>query len=302
MTTLFSRATVALAMSESDAEVLRYAVLLGQSGIVHEFHFVHVLTPPHRGDDPDARRRLQERLTAEMESRIAELPRECSTTCHVLEGIRIDSLVEFVTDHQSDLIVLGHRVQRSGRRSLAKRLAMITTSSVWMVPEGAPVHIRNILAPVDFSKNSADSLSMATAVARNQGIAECLSLHVYFDPSTIRYDEHVSEVRGNEKRDFAEFLETVETYGVTVEPCFEESSKVANAILRNIEKHDIDLVVMSTRGRSRAASILLGSATSQVITETPVPILVVKHFGARLNLFQVLRSEDLWERKNPKSN
>jgi sulfate permease, SulP family len=45
---------------------------------------------------------------------------------------------------------------------------------------------------------------------------------------------------------------------------------------------------MATRGRSRSSSILLGSVTEEMILETRVPILVVKHFGARLGVLQAL--------------
>jgi hypothetical protein len=34
---------------------------------------------------------------------------------------------------------------------------------------------------------------------------------------------------------------------------------------------------MATRGRSRSASILLGSVTDDTILETRIPLLVVKH-------------------------
>ena len=58
---------------------------------------------------------------------------------------------------------------------------------------------------------------------------------------------------------------------------------------------------MSTRDRSRA-SILLGSATARAMSETPVPILVVKHFGAKLSLFQALRDHKLWSEQSLKTN
>jgi len=45
---------------------------------------------------------------------------------------------------------------------------------------------------------------------------------------------------------------------------------------------------MATRGRSRSATILLGSVTEGVIIEARTPVLVVKHFGNRLGVLQVL--------------
>ena len=53
-----------------------------------------------------------------------------------------------------------------------------------------------------------------------------------------------------------------------------------------VEQHEVDLIVMATRGRSRSAAILLGSVTEEMILATGVPLLAVKHFGARLGVLQ----------------
>ena len=63
---------------------------------------------------------------------------------------------------------------------------------------------------------------------------------------------------------------------------------IARTIHRVASEQAVDLKVMSTRGRSRSAAILLGSVTEGVITEARTPVLAVKHFGAQLGLLQVL--------------
>jgi hypothetical protein len=45
---------------------------------------------------------------------------------------------------------------------------------------------------------------------------------------------------------------------------------------------------MPCRGRSRSAAILLGSVAEDTIIGTKIPLLIVKHFGAKLGLLQVL--------------
>ena len=75
---------------------------------------------------------------------------------------------------------------------------------------------------------------------------------------------------------------------MTVPPLFEEGANVAHVIHRVAERQGCDLVVMATRGRSRSAAILLGSVTEEMIIETRVPLLVVKHFGPHLGVLQAL--------------
>ena len=70
-----------------------------------------------------------------------------------------------------------------------------------------------------------------------------------------------------------------------------EGADVASTIRRVAEDRRCDLIVMGTRGRSRAASVLLGSETEQTIIESRLPVLAVKHYGARLRLLQALFRE-----------
>ena len=59
---------------------------------------------------------------------------------------------------------------------------------------------------------------------------------------------------------------------------------------------------MATRGRSRAASVLLGSTTSAVMANTAIPVLAVKHFGSRMTLREALLNHRIWEQQSPKTN
>jgi nucleotide-binding universal stress UspA family protein len=53
-------------------------------------------------------------------------------------------------------------------------------------------------------------------------------------------------------------------------------------ILQYIEKNGIDVVIMSTQGRSGAAKWLLGSVSERVIRFSPVPVLMVPALACRL--------------------
>ena len=298
---LFQRVLVPLSLSDADGDLLRYINMVIRLDISTHVRFVHVVTPPHESPET-SEQALEEQMAALVRQSLGSALDQVQVEYRVVSGVRIDQLVTSAIEHRSDLILLGHRQHRSGQRSLARRLAMITPCSVWVVPQETPPQIQRILAPIDFSEHSADSLSQAAALARLSGLEECLALHVFFDPSTVRYDEHINEVRGREEQALREFLAQVNSHGVTIERAFEESANVARAIQRATEKHAADLLVMSTRGRSRAASILLGSVTSQVIAESRVPVLAVKHYGSHLNLLQALQASQFWSRPNPKTN
>jgi nucleotide-binding universal stress UspA family protein len=295
---LFPRTLVPLTLTESDAGLLRYAAGLVGMGLTTDVLFAHA-APPDLAAGDLARRR------ADLEAAVAAAflpPVGVRTTFEVGAGPRVDWLIEAAIAFKADATVLGHRAARAGTRSLAHRLTLIAPCSVWLVPEGAPPQIRRVLAPVDFSDHSADGLGAATAVARAAGLDRCLALHVAFDPSTVRYHEHVVAAREDERAACARFLEGVDRHGVAVEPVFEESPQVAKTVLRVSAARGADLIVLSTRGRSRAVSILVGSVTAAVMAESPVPVLAVKHAGARMNLFQILTDRRLWAQSGPKTN
>ena len=86
---------------------------------------------------------------------------------------------------------------------------------------------------------------------------------------------------------------------VKITPLFVEAPNVAHAIHRVATDQSVDLKVMATRGRSRSAAILLGSVTEGVIIEARTPLLVVKHFGARLGLLQLLLDRTFRQKGSP---
>lgn len=287
-------ALVALSLTDDDGDVLRYAAMLHGAGVVRRFEFVSVVSPhamPGAANDPDS-------LLARMKAAVAAvLPTEIEASpFHLPIGPREDLIAEQAHRSGLGLILLGHRPQGRGRRSLARRLAMIAPASVWMVPHGAPIRLSRALAPIDFSAHSADSLSIACGLSSKFGLPECDALHVYFDPSALRFEDTAEFVRGREIAAFEQFVHPLETFNVRVNPLCEESSSVVRAIHRTAEARNVDLIVMNTRGRSPAAAVLIGSETSQVLMESQVPVLAVKHRGAHLNLFEILSGRELWSR------
>lgn len=288
---LFHNIMVGLAGSEADAELIGYAAMLAGATGPRELHFVHVLPtqPPHsdRAAGPSHQEAL-EGMRQAVAGHFGAAPVSPAVSCHVLPGERTDRLLEFAAEHDIDLVLVGHRRGRSGRRSLARRLAMKAPCSVWMAPEGSAPTLRRILAPIDFSGAAADALGIAAALAARGGARECFALHVYFNEAVTTYDEYAEVLRGKEEQAFARFVAPLDLHGVEVRPLFREGPDVAHAVEQVATELGADLVVMGTRGRSRSAAVLLGSETEHTIMASRIPVLAVKHYGARLNLLQAL--------------
>ncbi len=275
----FHNLLVGLSGNEKDAEMIGYASVVASLIRPDKVNFVHAM-PVQRASFDEVRRRIRGEVADHF-----SYP-DLEPECYALRNAPVDGLLEFAATHETDLMLVGHA--KSSRGIMGRRLAMKAPCSVWVKPENAPRRIDRILIPIDFSDSSADALELATNLSALGGSGQCLALHVYFNDAAISYDDYDQVIRGKEESVFAEFISPINLHGVEVTPLFEECASVAHAIERVAGRHQIDLVVMGTRGRSRSAAVLLGSETEHTIAESIVPVLAVKHFGARMNLLQAL--------------
>jgi SulP family sulfate permease len=293
---------VGLTRSSEDAGLIRYAAMLLGLGVVEEVRFVHVLPMPADLSAAHDHDHVLGELRQEVASYLGDIPDRVQVYYDVLKGPLTDRLLAFAAEQEADLIVVGHRRGSPRQRFLARRLAMKAPCSVWMVPEGSPATLDRVLVPIDFSEPAADAMLVATSMARLSGHSALLALHVYFNEARVTYEEYDQVLRGQEQEAFRRFLAPIDCKGVDVMPLFVEGANVAHVIGRTAQEQGADLIIMATRGRSRSAAILLGSVTEDTIVETRLPLLVVKHFGARMGVLQVLLDRRFRHRGGPQTD
>jgi nucleotide-binding universal stress UspA family protein len=176
-----------------------------------------------------------------------------------------------------------------------------------MIPANHPARLTHILAPIDFSKNAADALQYATELARGGEGIRCTALHVITPESVELFPESDAGIEAERATAMRQFLAKIDRGGVPVTarlarlealraggrrgftlPSAIEGGEIAQTIVHEAAACEADLIAISTRGRSASASILLGSVTEKVIQQAGIPLMVYKHFGAKLNLADLL--------------
>jgi nucleotide-binding universal stress UspA family protein len=265
----FHRIIVAVPTGDDAASLVSYAGMLRQRFSAELFP-VHV--PPNSQRDVEA-----------------ALP----IPCKLLFGPVEDCLLWYASEIRADLMLMGHRIAGRKRKTLVRRLAMNAPCSVWMVPEECQPALSRILAPVDFSPRAADALRVACRIALAAGIESVTGLYVHFEDVVAFSEEVEDDFRSNLDTAFLRFIAPLDLGGIDVMPSIEESSQVVSTILRVASQEESDLIVMSTRGRSRSAAVLLGSVTEETVIQSRRPVLAVKHFGARMGLLKVLISPEV---------
>lgn len=136
--------------------------------------------------------------------------------------------------------------------------------------------VTNILVATDFSQTSEQALEYALSFARAYD-AKLYLLHVLvMDNLTARElggtlrEKLYREARGKMDR----ILQLGRFVGVSHEVIVEEGS-LWPVISAQIEKNQIDLVVVGTHGAKTVERMLLGSSAEQVFRQSKVPVLTV---------------------------
>ena len=139
-----------------------------------------------------------------------------------------------------------------------------------------------ILVPVDGSVSSTLAVEKAKELAKALGSHVTL-LHVigiYPCAFPVEFSESVQisllkESRVKAKEILMEGKQRLAELGEVVDMVILEGN-VASEIIHYADTHDVDLVIMGSRGLSGVNNLLLGSVTRKVAIQVSKPILIIK--------------------------
>jgi nucleotide-binding universal stress UspA family protein len=142
------------------------------------------------------------------------------------------------------------------------------------------MNIKSILFPTDFSQHTEAALKYASALAAESGA----TLHIVYvhdvrqisaamgEPSAlyaVAWDDELRQARERLNRT----LPTAATVNYT-QHCL---TGIPDAELAQYAAdHKIDLIVMSSHGRSGLSRLLMGSVAEAVMRKAPCPVLIVR--------------------------
>jgi len=202
-------------------------------------------------------------------------------------------IVTYSEEADIDVVVMGTHgrsgVERLLIGSVAEEVVRTAPCPVFTIrtePEDVPAKaVRRILVPVDFSDASEVAVQHAKELALTYG-AQIDLLHVVEDivypstygiePVSIPTDEVIQRVEKG-LADMAREELGYEHIVVEATPGYAPTS-----ILDYVEDNDVDLVVISTHGRTGLDRVLIGSVSERVVRQAPVPVFVVKPQGRSL--------------------
>jgi len=130
---------------------------------------------------------------------------------------------------------------------------------------------RRILVPFDGSPSAVRAIQHVIALARAGHQSEVFILNVQAVSSDADRDR--AERTGKTILEQANELLARQTIPGTT--CVLRG-RPAEVILAAVQRYDIDLIVMGSRGLGSIASVLLGSVASNVVQQSAVPVTLIK--------------------------
>ena len=146
------------------------------------------------------------------------------------------------------------------------------------------MEIRLILLPTDFSDCGNYALHYATSLARMFG-ASMICVHV-IEPMVpaVGYSgmaeplpiaDITEQLEDSAERELPKLAECEECVGLEVEEVITHG-EAASEIVRVAKERNVDLIVVSSHGRTGLGRILFGSTAEAIVRHASCPVLVVK--------------------------
>lgn len=301
----YAHILVATMLDDRDCTTLAHVQHFVRAAKSQVVHLVHVIEPVDYPEDLDAcingycaqQREEAARQLEQLARGARELfGSETRTEHKVLEGSFVLEVSRFALEEESDLVALTV-AEESGRlgpsRDNALRLVQEVPCSAFILPAGSKPQYRRIFVPVDFSLGSREALDVAFAIGTTVPEASVTGVHVYSVPIGYHktgqsYQEVATRMRQAAERHWEDMRPQVDTRGIPFEMRFELGESVSEKILELSAAWDADLIVMSSHGRTRPATLLLGRTPEVICARTDRPFLCVKRRGEVIGLLEAL--------------
>lgn len=147
------------------------------------------------------------------------------------------------------------------------------------------IQIQRILLPTDFSPRSAVATKyaceLATKFDAELHLLHTLEIHPVDTPDFgmgLALPRYTDESKAAAEKALTTVLDPQWKGSRGVIHAILEGSPIVE-IVRYARKHDIDLIVLSTHGRTGLAHVILGSVAESIVRTAPCPVLTVRPEG-----------------------
>ena len=286
---------IALDMSEHDDHLISYTHDLAQALVPDQIVFIHVIP---RVEIPEKFLKnplpTREEILAKVESKVYQVfKKQALVSCEVHAGTPYFDLWRESHLHHTDLLILGEKNKAKGRKIVPENFVRKSFCSVLFVP---PITnpLKKIWVPVDFSQNTDEAVNLALDIHKMVRGTEVVLHHVVETPSLSlieksMQEEYVNYFKSSTEQKLRELMQKQGVEGVTYVSTHWVYVRPSDHIKEVSEEADASLIIMSSGGKSRLSSWMLGSNTMEMIQlEKNIPLLILKQKIDKVRAWDIL--------------
>lgn len=211
------------------------------------------------------------------------------------------NILKYVSESNTDLLVIGRKAKMGEKGILPTRLARKANTDIFLVPENVDPQFSTIYVPFDYSENAALAFDAAREIITSNPSMRIYSEYFYKVPIAV-YSYGKTE---------NDFIELVEQYGrkkfVAVKDTMvdeirnridfaitqsTDESSFGKLINQSAHKNNADLIIIGAKGRTFLSSVFLGSVTEKLISlDKNIPIWIVKQKDEVYNIWKAMKDE-----------
>ncbi|MGF1533235.1 MAG: universal stress protein [Bernardetiaceae bacterium] len=295
---------VALDLTEMDQHLIAYTAFLAQYFQPEQVYFIHA---PKNLDLPEDLKEelyhtdkpLDEHLEDQIRKQVAEQfsATQIPTDVKITEGSPLPEILHWSKIKEIDLILVGKKQQLKGNGVLPKRLARRSACSILFVSETAPLRLQKIIVGTDFSELSKRALQQACHIAQYLPQSLILAHHVYHVPqgyhtSGKSHEAFAEIIEGHAQKRYERFVQGLDLpENVRVEPLFalDKDLGAARTLCQSAQAAEADIILITSRGRTNFAALLLGSFAEEMVMENiTTPMLILKNKNKNMGVLDAL--------------
>lgn len=194
-------------------------------------------------------------------------------------GKPADQIIDIVNSIEPDLLLMGKKVGYAGEGVVPKRILKYVAASLLLVPENSRYNLKNVLAPIDFSEQSAKAVRTAKKLADGGNVT---AQHIYryraqFFPYSLS-EKDKKEVDQKVTRNLDDFKEK---YGlgndVNYVLSIQKKERVADVVYNQAMGDQTDLIIVSSKSKMMNSFVSHDFTDKMVDYAFGIPLLVQKN-------------------------
>lgn len=235
---------------------------------------------PDIESDQDFEEVIRDELNNKVEEHFGE--NDIEIRLIIKEGRPTDQIIELMNTMDPDLLMMGKKTGYVGEGVIARRIVKYVPASILFVPETSRYAMNTILAPVDFSTQSAKAVKLARNLVEPQK-GSVQAQHIFKYPSHffpyMPTEDDKDKIRGHIEEQKREFIEEHEiSDDVTFTLTLHKEGRIGDEVYDEAVRNQADLIIVGSKSDKKITSILRDDFTDKMTYYSfGIPLLIVKN-------------------------